>query len=87
MPNIKQQEKRDRTNLKAKAYNDSLENGIRTAMKKVEAACKANDKAKAEEALKAAYKKIDEGVTKGAINASSAGRKKSRLAKLVKSIA
>lgn len=87
MPNIKSQEKRDRTNLKAKAYNDALENGIRTAIKKVEAAVKAGDKKVADEQLVAAYKKIDEGVSKGVINQNAAGRKKSRLAKLVAAMA
>ncbi|MDO5330120.1 MAG: 30S ribosomal protein S20 [Bacillota bacterium] len=86
MPNIKSQIKRDKTNLKAKAYNDSVENGIRTAVKKVEAAAKEGKKEEAVALLASANKLIDEGVSKGSINKNAASRKKSHLAKLVNSL-
>lgn len=87
MPNIKSQIKRDATNLEAKKYNDSLENGVRTACKKVEAAVASGNKEEAAKLLSAATKLIDEAVTKGVINKNAANRKKSHLAKAVAKLA
>ena len=43
MANIKSQVKRIKTNEKARSRNASYKSAMRTAIKKVEAACKAKD--------------------------------------------
>ena len=86
MANIKQQIKRVRTNEKARLQNQSFKSSLKTAMKAVNAAVVANDKAKAQEALNLAYKKLDKAQAKGIVHKNYVARHKSELASLVNSL-
>lgn len=87
MANIKSAKKRILVIRKKTLRNKMITSAVKTAMKKVVLAVKANDKAKAEVALKAAVKAIDMACSKGVYHKNNASRKKSRLAKLVNKIA
>ncbi len=87
MANIKQQKKRNLTNEKARLANVSFKSSIKTAIKAVEAAVAANDKAKAQEAYLVAASKLDKAVGKGFLHKNNAARHKSRLQKLVNTLA
>lgn len=63
--------------------NKSIKSGVKTAIKKVEAAVAAKDKAAASEALLSATATIDKAATKGVYHKNNAARKVSRLTKLV----
>ena len=54
---------------------------MKNSIKKTERAIKANDKAKANESLNAAIKRIDKAQSKGLIKKNAAARQKSRLTK------
>ena len=87
MANIKQQKKRDITNNKKRLLNNSFASSLKTAVKAFEAAVVAGDKAKAQEAINFACKKIDKAVTKGLHHKNYAARQKSRLAKALNAMA
>ena len=86
MANIKSQIKRNRTNELARQRNKSAKSALRTAMKNVRLAVEAKDKAKAEEALKVAFKLIDKSVSDGVQQANTAARQKSTCSRLVNSL-
>ena len=86
MANIKSQIKRIKTNEKARQRNASAKSAIRTAMKKVRLAVEAKDLAKAEEALRAAFRLIDKTVSDGIQHKNTAARQKGELQRLVNSI-
>ncbi len=86
MANIKSQIKRNRTNEKARQRNVSAKSAVRTAMKKVRVAVEAKDVAKAEEALKVAFRLIDKTVGDGIQHKNTAARQKGELQRLVNSI-
>ena len=86
MANIKSQIKRNKTNEKARQRNASAKSAIRTSIKKVRLAVEAKDLAKAEEALKAAFRLIDKTVSDGVQHKNTAARQKSTVARLVKSL-
>ena len=79
MANIKSQIKRDRTNAEAHAKNSSEKNRARTAVKKVEAACKEGKKPEAEAALKEAMSVLDSLAGAGILTVNSVNRKKAHL--------
>ena len=81
MPNIKSAIKRVNVIDKKTLQNNMIKSAYKTAVKSFEAAVEAGDKAKAEEALKFAVKKVDQACTKGVIKANTASRKKSSLSK------
>ncbi len=83
MANIKSQIKRIKTNEKARLANASFKSSMRTAIKAVEAAVKANDKEKANSLLVVAFSRIDKSVSRGIQHKNTAARQKSRLASLV----
>ncbi len=86
MANIKSAKKRVLVTATKTARNKSIRSGVKTAMKKVEAAVAANDKEAARAALTAATSAIDKAETKGVYHKNNASRKVARLAKLVNSI-
>lgn len=86
MANIKSQKKRNRTNEIARLRNKAAKSALRTAMKKVRLAVEAKDLAKAEEALKAAFRLIDKSVSDGIQHKNTAARQKSEIQKLVNSL-
>ncbi len=83
MANIKSAKKRIRVAEIKTARNKSIKSGVKTAVKKVEAAIAAGDKAAANELLNAAIKSISMAATKGVYHKNTASRKVSRLTKAV----
>lgn len=87
MANIKQQAKRNLTNEKRRLINAAFKSSVKTALKGVEAAVANKDLEKAQEAFKLASKKLDKALTKGIYHKNFVSRNKSRLAKLINSLA
>ncbi len=83
MPNMKNAVKKVKVNIKKNANNNEFEASMKTAMKKVERAVKANDKDAANKALAVAIKKLDKANAKGVIKDNFKARNKSRLTKKV----
>ena len=83
MANIKSAKKRIDVIAKRTAINKSIKSKVKTAIKKVDAAIAANDKAAAVEALKGATVEIDKACSKGVYHKNTASRKVSRLAQAV----
>lgn len=87
MANIKQQKKRDITNNKKNLLNSSFKSSLKTAIKNFEAEVQGGDKEKAQAAFQFACKKIDKSVSKGIYHKNHAAHQKSRLAKLLNTLA
>ena len=87
MANIKSAKKRILVNQTKYERNKSVKSAVKTAVKKVEAAVEANDKAAANEALIAATKLIEMAGSKEIFHKNNVARKVSRLTKLVNTIA
>ena len=87
MPNIKSAKKRVLVAKTRNERNKSVKSAVKTAIKKVEAAVAANDKAAAEAALKDATSVIASAGSKGIFHKNNAARKVSRLTKLVNGLA
>lgn len=83
MPNMKNAVKKVKVNSKKSASNNEFKASMKTAIKNVERAVLNNDKAKAEECLKVAGKKIDKAASKGVVTPNFVARNKSRLANKV----
>ena len=79
MANIKSAKKRILVNETKAARNKAIRSKVKTAIKKVDAAVAAGDKA--------ATTEIDKAATKGVYHKNNASRKVSRLSKAVNSIA
>lgn len=87
MANIKSAKKRILVNQANADRNKAIKSGVKTAVKKVNTAIEANDKAAAAEALLAATAAIDKATTKGVYHKNTASRKVSRLAQSVNKMA
>jgi len=87
LANIKSAKKRILVNQKRADRNKSIKSGVKTAIKKVNTAINANDKAAASAALIAATSAIDKAATKGVYHKNTASRKVSRLAQAVNKMA
>lgn len=87
MPQIKSQMKRVRTNDKKNLVVKAAKSELKTAIKAVLTAVENNDKAAATAAFDNANKLLDKAVTAHTYHANYASRQKSRLSKLVNSIA
>ncbi|NLL44589.1 MAG: 30S ribosomal protein S20 [Mollicutes bacterium] len=83
MPNLKNAVKKVKVIAKKSESNNTFKASMRTAIKKVEKAVEAKDKANASELLKDAIKKIDKAVSKGVIHKNTGARYKARLTKKV----
>jgi small subunit ribosomal protein S20 len=77
--NIKSQEKRIRTNERARLRNQSVKSSLRTAIRSFREAAEAGDKKKAAELLVATNRKLDKAASKGVIHKNQAANKKSAL--------
>lgn len=84
MANIKSAQKRIRQIEKRTAVNTARRSRIRTFIRKVIDAIKAQDIAEAKLALRNAQSEIMRGVTKGVLHKNTAARKVSRLSAMVK---
>ena len=87
MANIKSAKKRILVDRRNAERNKAIKSTVKTAIKKVDAAIAANDKAAATEALKAAITEIDKAANKGVFHKKNASRKISRLTVAVNKIA
>jgi small subunit ribosomal protein S20 len=87
LANIKSAKKRILVSETRAARNKSIRSEVKTSIKKVEAAVAASDKAAAEAALKSAVSTIESASSKGVYHKNNAGRKVSRLTKLVNTLA
>ena len=87
LANIKSAKKRILVTEIRAARNKSIRSEVKTAIKKVEAAVAANDKEAAKTALTSAISTIESASSKGVYHKNNAGRKVSRLAKLVNTMA
>lgn len=87
MANIKSAKKRILVNRTKADRNKAIKSGVKTAIKKVNAAVEANDKAAASDALLAATSAIDKATTKGVYHKNTASRKVSRLTQAVNKMA
>ncbi|MGH3558985.1 MAG: 30S ribosomal protein S20 [Mycobacterium sp.] len=80
MANIKSQQKRNRTNERARLRNKSVKSSLRTAVRAFREAADAGEKDKAAELLGLAGRKLDKAAGKGVIHKNQAANKKSALA-------
>lgn len=87
MANIKQQIKRNITNEKRRLQNASFKSAVRTALKKVQVAVENKNLEEAQAAYSIACSKLDKAQAKGIYHKNFVSRKKSRLAKLINTIA
>ena len=86
-PRLASGRKRVRQDVKINAANSSLRSKYRTAVKNVEKAVVAGDKAKATELFAKAQAIVDTVADKGIFHKNKAARDKSRLSTKVKSLA
>jgi small subunit ribosomal protein S20 len=77
--NIKSQEKRIRTNERARLRNQSVKSALRTAVRGFREAVDAGEKDKAAELLVATNRQLDKAASKGVIHKNQAANKKSAL--------
>lgn len=87
MANIKSAKKRILVTQTKTARNKAIRSGVKTAIRKVETAVAAGDKAAAVAELKNATSVIETACSKGVYHKNNAARKVSRLAKLVNGVA
>lgn len=87
LANIKSAKKRILVTATRTARNKAIRSKVKTAIKKVNAAIEANDKAAASAALQAATIEIDKACTKGVYHKNNAARKVSRLSLAVNKLA
>ena len=80
MANIKSQQKRNRTNERARLRNKSVKSALRTAVRAFREAAAAGEKDKAAELLVSTSRKLDKAASNGVIHKNQAAHKKSALA-------
>lgn len=85
--NIKSARKRARQAAKTRLHKMGLRSKMRTHIKAVIAAVEKGDRDEARAAYKAAVPVIDSMINKGVVNKNKAARHKSRLNRMVKSLA
>ena len=83
MPNIESAKKRVRSNANKEVRNTYITSSMKTAIKNVEKAVKANDNEKAKEALNIAIQRVDKAASSGLVHSNKVARVKSRLTKMV----
>ncbi|HAE45426.1 MAG TPA: 30S ribosomal protein S20 [Lachnospiraceae bacterium] len=86
MANIKSAKKRILVNAKRAERNKAIRSGVKTAVKKVDAAIAAGDKAAAVAALDALKSEMGRATSKGVFKKNTNARKISRMAKKVDAI-
>lgn len=76
-------DKRHRQSLKHRAANKGSKTRIRTAVRKLQEAVEAKDKAAAEAQYRSCSRVLDSAASSGVIHRNTAARKKSRLTKML----
>jgi small subunit ribosomal protein S20 len=84
--NIKSQEKRIRTNERARLRNQAVRSSLRTAVRSFRQAAEAGEKDKAAELLVSTSRKLDKAASKGVIHKNQAANKKSALTRALNKI-
>jgi small subunit ribosomal protein S20 len=79
--NIKSQIKRNKQNEKARQRNKAVKSGLKTSVRGFRDAADSGDADRADQALRAAYVKLDKAASKGVIHKNQAANRKSALAK------
>jgi small subunit ribosomal protein S20 len=79
--NIKSQIKRNKQNEKARQRNKAVKSSLKTAVRSFREAADSGEPDKANDALRAAYIKLDKAASKGIIHKNQAANRKSALAK------
>jgi small subunit ribosomal protein S20 len=79
--NIKSQIKRNKQNEKAHQRNKAVKSALRTSVRQFREAADSGDAERADEAMRAAYVKLDKAVSKGVIHKNQAANRKSAIAK------
>ena len=79
MPNIKSAKKRVEVSERNRLRNIALKSAIKTAIRRLYEAIKADDEAQITERLNKVYSVIDKAVVKGILHRNTAARKKSRI--------
>jgi small subunit ribosomal protein S20 len=87
LANIKSAKKRVLVNAKKAARNKSIKSGVKTSVKKVEAAIAAGDKAAAVSALNAFKAEMGRATSKGVYKKNTNSRKVGRMSKKVDAMA
>ena len=87
MANIKSAKKRIKVTETKTLRNKAIKSGVKTAIKKVDAAVAAGDKELAKANLQLAISEIDKATTKGVYHKNTSSRKISRLTLAVNKIA
>ena len=87
MANSAQARKRARQAVKQRAHNASLRSAFRTAVKRVQKAIRAGDKAAAQNIFQQSVSEIDRIADKKIIHKNKAARHKSRLSAQIKALA
>ena len=87
MANIKSAKKRILVSQTKADRNKAIRSGVKTAIKKVNAAIAANDKAAAQAELAAATKTIEMAGSKGVYHKNNVARKVARISKAVNEMA
>jgi small subunit ribosomal protein S20 len=87
MANTAQARKRARQSIKQNMHNASLRSELRTAVKKVQKAIEAGDKAAAQKVYQESVSVLDRIADKKIIHKNKASRHKSRLSAQVKALA
>ena len=87
MANIKSAKKRILVSRTRADRNKAIRSKVKTAIKKVDAAIAANDKAAAEAALKVAVSELDKATKKGIYHKNTTARKVSRMTIAVNKLA
>ncbi|WOP17766.1 30S ribosomal protein S20 [Raineyella sp. LH-20] len=87
MANIKSQQKRIKTNEKARQRNKAVKSALRTYTRRFSEAVAAGETEKAQEAARVALRQLDKAVTKGVIHKNQAANRKSSIAKKAASLA
>ena len=83
MPITKSAKKLIRVSSRKKVFNDARKKTMKDAIKNIEKMVASGKKADAVKMLPGAYQAVDKAARANVINKNNAGRKKSRLAKLL----
>ena len=86
MANIQSQIKRNRQNVKRHERNTAIRSELKTRARNAIVAAETGDAAQAEELLRVAQQRFDVAISKGVLSKTTAGRRKSRLTRQVRSL-
>lgn len=86
MANIQSQIKRNRQNEKRHERNKAIRSELKTRARHAVEAAETGDAAQAEELLRIAQQRFDVAISKGVLSKNTAGRRKSRLTRQVRSL-